>query len=100
MTRTIVQYQVRPDRADENQRLIEAVFAELASLAPGGVRYAAYRLEDGVTFVHVVDEDDGVLATLPAFAAFRAGFAERTVSGPTSHTATLVGAHRPTPATA
>ena len=29
MTATVVRYQAKPDRADENQQLIEAVFADL-----------------------------------------------------------------------
>ena len=29
MKSTVVRYQAKPERADENQRLIEAVFAEL-----------------------------------------------------------------------
>ena len=31
MTATVVRYQAKPDRADENQQLIEAVFADLAA---------------------------------------------------------------------
>jgi len=30
MKATVVRYQAKPDRADENQQLIEAVFAELS----------------------------------------------------------------------
>lgn len=33
---TVVRYQAKPDRAEENQRLIEAVFAELDELEPDG----------------------------------------------------------------
>ena len=47
----VVRYEMRPDTADENQRLIENVFAELAETHPDGISYAAFRLDDGVTFV-------------------------------------------------
>ncbi len=53
MQTVIAHYRTRPDAADENQRLVERVFAQLAEDDPGGLRYAAFRLADGVTFVHV-----------------------------------------------
>ena len=61
MAVTVVRYRTKPDRADENQALIEKVFAELDAAAPPGLRYASFRLDDGVSFVHVaeVDTDDG-----------------------------------------
>ena len=61
MSVTIVRYTTKPERADENQALIERVFAELAAAAPDGLRYASFRLADGVSFVHVasVETDDG-----------------------------------------
>ena len=96
MSRTIVRYETRPERADENQRLIEKVFTQLAELAPAGLRYAAFRLDDGVTFVHVVDQDgDGPspLASVPAFEEFTSGIAGRTVAAPKAHAATLVGSY-------
>ena len=49
----VVRYQCKPDRADENQALVEKVFAELDANAPAGLRYASFRLADGVSFVHV-----------------------------------------------
>ena len=96
MSRTIVRYETRPERADENQRLIEKVFAQLAELAPAGLRYATFRLDDGVTFVHVVDQDgDGPspLASVPAFEEFTSGIAGRTVAAPKAHAAALVGSY-------
>jgi len=81
MKRVMVRYTVKPGRAAENERYIEQVFAELARVAPAGVKYAVFRLEDGVTFVHLYahesDDDSGLLPTLEAFKAFRAGLNER-----------------------
>ena len=81
MRRVMVRYTVKPGRAAENERYIERVFAELAETAPRGVRYAAFRLDDGVSFVHVYanENSDGTdpLLALPAFQAFRAGLEER-----------------------
>jgi len=36
MKATVVRYQAKADRADENQRLIEAVFTQLDELEPRG----------------------------------------------------------------
>ena len=81
MKRVMVRYTVKPGRAAENERYIEQVFAELARIAPAGVQYSAFKLDDGVTFVHVYshegDDGAGLLPTLPAFQAFRAGLNER-----------------------
>jgi hypothetical protein len=53
MRATVVRYQTRPDQAEENQRLVEAVFADLEEREPVGFTYQVFRLEDGVSFVHV-----------------------------------------------
>ena len=53
MGTVIVQYKVKPDRANENVEYIKGVFAELATSSPAGLRYASFQGEDGLTFVHV-----------------------------------------------
>lgn len=97
MSTVVVRYRPAPDRADENQRLVEAVFAELAETDPGGLRYATYRLEDG-TFVHIADieGDENPLGASAAFAAFQEGIADRCADGdgPDPQPATLVGSYR------
>ena len=57
----MVSYQLRPDRVTENERLASAVFDALKQARPAGLRYATFRLEDGVSFIHIVshDEPDG-----------------------------------------
>jgi hypothetical protein len=92
-----VRYTVKGGRGDENQALIEQVFAELSREAPAGLRYSAFRAEDGVTFLHVVSHDAGdagdVLRSLPAFRAFRAGLDERCVAPPARTPLTEIGAY-------
>jgi hypothetical protein len=62
----VVRYRVKPDRAEENQALVEAVFAELAETRPDGLRYGTILLDDGVTFVHVAQiEGDNALSASP-----------------------------------
>ncbi|MCU1659616.1 MAG: hypothetical protein JWO57_4272 [Pseudonocardiales bacterium] len=97
MTRTVVvRYETRPDAAEENQRLVEAVYEELHEQVPPGLRYATFRLEDGVTFVHVAVVDGGgdPLAAIAAFREFQRGIGDRVVNGPTAAPAALVGAYR------
>jgi hypothetical protein len=94
---TVVRYQTSPERADENQGLIEAVFAELADRRPEGLRYASFRLADGVSFVHVaaVDTADGhnPLTDSPAFQAFTADIGSRCVDPPLALAGTVVGSY-------
>ena len=90
-THTIARYRVAPGQAERNADLIRDVFAALDAERPAGLRYAAYALEDGVSFVHVA-EDPGVLATLPAFRAFRDGV-ERTGDLPLAQGARPLGSY-------
>jgi hypothetical protein len=85
---------VRPEHADENERLIEEVFAELVERGLDGIEYASYRLDDGVTFVHVATEADGQsIATLEAFGRFREGLGDRCDDPPDVRTATRIGSY-------
>jgi hypothetical protein len=98
MKATVVQYQANPERADENQTLIEAVFAELAARRPRGFSYQVFRLDDGVSFVHVVVEHDvddpDSLQDVPAFQAFVQGVVERCDVPPVATGAAVVGDYR------
>ena len=79
MRRVMVRYKVKPGRADENAALVRAVYEELARTRPPGFRYATFRLEDGVSFVHVSSQEakESPLSGSEAFAAFQRGIAER-----------------------
>jgi hypothetical protein len=98
MRTTVVRYQAKPERADENQQLIEAVFAELNDREPEGFTYKVFRLEDGVSFIHVVIEDDidepESLQSVPAFQAFVAEIADRCDVPPVAARAIIVGGYR------
>jgi hypothetical protein len=98
MPTVVVRYRTKPERADENQQLVEKVFAELDETDATGFAYASFRLEGGVSFVHVVVEEDGEasvsLADVPAFKTFQAGIADRCDEQPVAIGATVVGAHR------
>ena len=97
MPNVVVQYKVKPERADENQHLIERVFAELVEAAPEGIRYASFRLEDGVSFVHIasIETEDGSnpLTTIEAFASFTRDIGERCEEPPAAQGAESVGSY-------
>ena len=92
---TVVRYTTRPGSADENEKLIKAVFAQLTEQLPDGLRYVAIRLDDGVTFMHiaVLEDDNNPLASLPAFGEFVSAIGERCTDGPTPVNGTVVGAY-------
>jgi hypothetical protein len=92
-TTKVIRYRTKPEQADENERLIREVFVELARDDPEGLRYATFRLDDGVSFVHVavLEGEENPLTSSPAFAAFQAGVAERCAEGPIPADATAIG---------
>lgn len=92
----IIRYTTKPECADENERLIRAVFAELARDNPAGLSYNAFRLADKVSFVHVatLDGDDNPLTRSAAFAEFQRGINDRCAEGPAPADAEIVGSYR------
>jgi len=89
----VIQYTTKPECADYNERLIRAVFAELAEQNPEGLHYAAFRLDDGVSFLHVatLDGPDNPLSNVAAFGQFQSGIGDRCVVGPNPVDASVVG---------
>ena len=57
MNTRIIRYTTHSEHADENARLITAVFAALADSRPAGVHYAGVPVDDGVSFMHLVTLD-------------------------------------------
>lgn len=92
----IVRYQTTAETADENQRLVEQVYAKLAASDPGGLRYATFRLADGVSFVHVafIEGEVNPLSDVAEFQVFQAGLPDRLAQGPEPQDATIVGSYR------
>src|ERR1700760_3438830 len=71
MRQFVVRYVAKPDQIDENRRLIEAVFTELAQTRPAGVSYEVLELADG-GFIHIVTApDDAAANPIPKLASFR-----------------------------
>ena len=94
MKHVLVRYTVRPECAEENTRLVERVFERLHQNAPEGLSYASFRLEDGVSFVHVAsvaDSENNPLRQLPEFHAFTSTIRERCDVAPVTTTLQEVG---------
>jgi hypothetical protein len=96
----VIRYRTKPDCADENERLIRDVFEELASEQPEGLQYAAFRLDDRVSFLHVAVllGDENPLARSAAFGRFQSGIGDRCDEGPTPFDAEAIGNFRLLPA--
>lgn len=98
MPRVIVRYKTKPEHAEENQKLVEAVYAELSRDEPEGLRYATLRLDDGVTFIHIAEieaeEGSNPLGDTAAFKRFQADIAQRCDEPPVAYNGDLVGAFR------
>jgi hypothetical protein len=92
----VIRYTTRPECADENERLVRDVFTELSNGSAEQLRYAVFRLDDGVSFVHVavLEGAENPLSTSAAFAKFQSGIGERCVEGPVAADAGVVGSHR------
>ena len=93
----MVSYKLKADRVAENERYIAAVYDALNQTRPAGLRYATFRLGDGVSFVHIVshEETDGsnALTALPAFKAFAEGVKERCDELPVRVELTEIGSY-------
>jgi hypothetical protein len=96
MKRTLIRYRVKPEKAAENQALIEKVFEQLRRESPPAVRYASFKLEDGVTFVHLVtvEDDSDPIPKLEAFRGFTEGLRARCDEPPVFHALDVVGSYR------
>jgi hypothetical protein len=97
MKRVMVRYKVQADRAAENEGYIRNVFDQLQRNRPPGLRYATFKLADGVSFVHIASHEaaDGSdpLRDLPAFKAFTAEVRDRCEDPPVVAELTEVGSY-------
>lgn len=96
MKRVMVSYRVSPDRAPENEALVRAVYEELRGTQPAGLRYATFKREDGVSFVHIAETEDGQnpLSEVKAFKEFQVGVRDRCEEPPVVTELEEVGSYR------
>lgn len=97
MKQVMVRYQVKPDRTAENEALVRAVYDELEHAKFAGLRYATFKLDDDVTFVHIAVETgdcERSLADVEAFKEFRKDLGERCDVAPVATGLREVGSFR------
>ena len=89
-----IQYTVHPDFVEQNKRNIEAVMSELRSLNVPDLKYATYILEDGRTFMHLVqrnsDDVDHLPVSLEPFKHFQSELKDHVEAPPKAETLELV----------
>jgi hypothetical protein len=96
MKRVMVRYKVKPDRVQENEGLVQAVYEELTRTQPTGLRYATFRLADGVSFVHLAETEDerNPLGDVEAFGRFLENVRDRCDEPPVATELHEVGSFR------
>ena len=76
------------------------MFEELEQTKPTGFGYATFKLDDGVSFIHIVEERDGnggdgdSLTDVAAFAKFREAIRDRCDEPPVASEMQEVGSFR------
>jgi quinol monooxygenase YgiN len=96
MRQVMVRYKVKPDRVDENETLVRAVYEELRRSEPSGLRYATFRLDDGVSFVHlaITEDEQSPLAEVSAFKEFQQDIGARCEEAPVVTELSEIGSFR------
>jgi hypothetical protein len=92
----MIRYKVKRDQVERNVQLVHAFFEELASAQPDGVRYAAFQLEDDVSFVHFVETaaGPGSFARLATYQRYRSTVEARCDEPPVLTEIQEIGAYR------
>ena len=91
-THVTIAYRVRPERVAEHLALLGAVFDELGSTRPDGVRWDSYRLGDGTSFLDVASlRGGGRLSRLGSWSAYRSTLDERCDEPPVLTELALLG---------
>ena len=95
MKRVMVRYRVKPDHVRTNEHLVSDVYEELARTRPEGLRYGTFKLDDGVSFVHLaLHAEDNPLQQVEAFRRFQEGIRDRCDEPPTVVELEEIGAYR------
>jgi len=96
MRQFLIRYRTTPDQAGNNEKLVRAVFAELAQVQPDELGYATFKLADQVTFLHLVRAPQlpSPLVQVKAFGEFQAGIADRYEQPPVREELTMLGSYR------
>ena len=98
----LTRYTVKREDVPAHLELAGAVYADLHRLAPAGLGYATYQLEDGASFVEVLTgpTGPGPLAASAAFQRFRSTLDARCERPPVLSELREVSSYTPAPPSA
>jgi hypothetical protein len=96
MRHIMVRYKLKPERVSENEQLVHAVYEELDRTQPAGFNYATFKLNDGVTFIHLAShqDTDNPLQRVEAFQRFQQRIGERCDESPAVAEVEEIGSYR------
>jgi hypothetical protein len=98
MRQVMVRYKVKPERVEENEELVRAVYEELRRAEPAGLRYATFKLDDGMSFIHLAvteaESERSPLLKVRAFQEFQKHLEDRTEEGPVVTELDRIGSFR------
>lgn len=95
--RVMVRARMKTDRIDEIEAQGRKLFSALDRAQPQGLRYAACRLPDGVTYVNLLEIEEGLgnpLLALPEAIEFQQNLKSWLVEPATTESLTVVGSYR------
>ena len=90
----IVTSKAAPEHTGELEAAAQKMFAAIERQAPKGIKYGSCRLADGVTYVAVLEVQDGVenpLPAIPEFQEFQQGLRNWIAEPPSAGPATVIG---------
>ncbi|WP_086829497.1 hypothetical protein [Allokutzneria sp. NRRL B-24872] len=93
--RVMTRCTIKDGQLDQVVELLRAVYAELESVRPDGLRYASFQLDDGASLMSLVELDGGpeVLHRLPAFQRYRTHLTEACAEPPVTTVLNEIGAY-------
>ncbi len=97
MRTLLVRSKVQAAYISEVEAAVKRVFVALEKTQPKGIRYASCRLPDGVTYVALLELDDGVenpLPSYPEFQAFQESLKHWLAEPPVSEPLTVIESYR------
>ena len=95
MSKVVVRYRVKPDQVKRNEELVGAMYEELHRAGPSGFRYATFKLDDGVSFMHVAQQEGehNPLSLIAAAKEFQRDIADRCDEPPVVTQLTEIGSY-------
>ncbi|MEX5632169.1 hypothetical protein [Parafrankia sp. FMc2] len=85
---------MKADRAAETEAAVRSLFAALEEARPQGIRYTSCRLADGVTYVVLLQIEEGIdnpLPRMPEFLQFQENLKEWLAEPPVPDQVAVIG---------